>query len=480
MSGSCNRLVKASGFCAFVASCFSVFPLLAQAEFPELPVTMLQQWSPPLRERIQTACDKARRNPEDAASIGELGMLIHAYQQYDFAERCSQRAHDLDPESFLWSYYLGVLQSLAGKNEAAIDSLRKAVGLDPAYLPARLRLAESLFASGELQESGRLYQQAVKEYPDLPVSHYGLGRVEAARGDVSAALLHYQKACDLFPAFGAAHYALALAYRDLGEKAKAEEHFTLYQKGRTAPPAMEGPLLNAVKALGAGARHRLAEAINLESENRIQESIEEHERALELEPDLVQAHLNLLSLYGRLKQWEKAEEHFRAATAINPNLVEAHYNHGMLLSNQGRYAEAAKAFRRAVEINPFYSAAHNNLGQMLERLDDSGAAERHYRQAVENAPTNRLARFNLGRILAAAGRHKEAADQFLQILTPQDAQTPLFTYALASVYIRSGDLEKGIHYATQAKKMAKSMGQADLVSTIETDLKGLDLKAVRR
>ena len=72
----------------------------------------------------------------------------------------------------------------------------------------------------------------------------------------------------------------------------------------------------------------------------------------------MQAHVNLIRLYGTLGRPEKAEEHYRAATALNPGLAEIYYNHGVLLAGIQQPNEAAEAFRCAIDLNPAYAEAH--------------------------------------------------------------------------------------------------------------------------
>src|SRR5207245_6396554 len=101
---------------------------------------------------------------------------------------------------------------------------------------------------------------------------------------------------------GAAHYALGLAYRDLGEADKAREQLALYQKNKLAWPPADDRLLDAVDNLNAGAQYHLKKGIALESAGQMQAAIAEHERALEIDPKYAQAHVNLITLYGRLGQ----------------------------------------------------------------------------------------------------------------------------------------------------------------------------------
>ena len=275
----------------------------------------------------------------------------------------------------------------------------------------------------------------------------------------------------MYEAFGAAEYALALAYRDLGREEDARQHFALYQKHWLEAPPVEDPVLEQVRQLKGGALQHLAEGVRLGKTGDAQGSIREHEAALREDPKLVQARANLISLYARLQQWEKAEEHYRAAIALRPGLADVYYDYGVALSQQDRRREAALEFRKALEVNPYHSRAHGNLGALLLADGAADAAAGELEAALENDPGNRMAPFNLARVLGAQGRLDEAIVELQKILTPEDDETPRYLFALSAAYVRAGDREKGILYGQEAKRKAEAFGQSALAASIESDLR---------
>lgn len=478
------RARRRSGILAIITIFFSLacssLTLLYAQTLPGLPRLALENFGPAIREQVRKAYTDAQTNPRNAGAQGRLGMVLQAYEQYEHAEICYERARLLEPGAFQWVYYSGTVRAALGKHSEAAATFREALRLRPDYLPARIKLAESLLASGELSESQQLYESVLKKDPDSVWSHYGLGRIKAARRDLTAAVEHFRRACDLSKHFGAAHYALALAYRDLGQTSKANEHFSLYQKNKLVRPRFGDSLLDAVAELNIGAVEHLKKGANFEAAGQLEEAITEHIRALEINPQLVQVHTNLISLYGRRGQMEKAEQHYRESLRINPNQAESHYNFGVLLAGQNRYAEAAAAFRRSLEINPFYAEAHHNYGSMLEREGRLDEAMQSYRAAIENRPNYRLAHYHLGRILVHRGKMTEAINHFLQTLTPEDESTPTFMYALAAAYARSGNRQSAIKYAQKARQRAATLGQTELLALIERDLRTLEQTVERQ
>ncbi|MGH9429729.1 MAG: tetratricopeptide repeat protein, partial [Terriglobia bacterium] len=448
---------------------------------PDLPQLSLENFASPIRQQIQKASDNARANPQDATANGRLGMLLHAYQQNEAAAVCFERARTFDSKESSWSYYLGTVQAALGNHSEAVVTLRESLRQKPDYLPAQLRLAEALLASGKSEESRELYESILHKHPDSALAHYGMGRVKSGQKDLASALDHFLKACEISPNFGASHYALALAYRDLDDKTKAQEHLSLYQKDKLGWPVSRDPLSDAVQELRIGAHHYLKQGTILEAAGQLEQAAAAHERALEIDPKLEQAHINLISLYGRLRQPGKAEAQYKSLLALNPNLAEAHYNFGVLLTGQGRHSEASDAFRKALEISPFYAEAHNNVAFLLLNEGRLEEAARHFRSALENKPNYRLAHFHLGRILLHQNKTDEAIEHFQQTLGPEeDDSTPGYFYALGAAYARKGNRQSALEYIRQAQRRASALGQKELLGSIERDLRILEQSESRK
>ncbi len=443
------------------------------AALPELPEVSFEGFDSAARAGVEAAYRSLLRDPEDSLLNGRLGMRLHAYEDYHAAEACYRRAHLLDPGSFDWVYLLAVVELSLGKRADSISHLRASLELNPAYPAAGIKLGDALLAAGEVEESLQAYRAVLQKQPASWLAHYGLGRALLTRQEVEAGVQHLEKATSAPGGFGAAHYALALAYRDLGRRAEARTQLGLYREHQNRWPAAGDSLLDSVRSLKTGPREVLAQGVRLARQNHFEEAIGEHEKALQMDPSLVQAHVNLIRLYGELKQFEPAERHYRKLVELDPGQPDGHYNFGVILSSLERFQEAEEAFRKAIDLNPHFALAHNNLGYMLERLGRREEAADHYREAVRNDPTYRLARFNLGRTLVASGETEEAITELSRTLTPEDEETPRFLYALSAAYVRAGKLEEAHACAESAKQQATRWGQQGLAEAIEKDLQRL-------
>ncbi len=100
-------------------------------------------------------------------------------------------------------------------------------------------------------------------------------------------------------------------------------------------------------------------------------------RALELDPDMTDVHVNLgrqLHIAGELG---RAEPHYREAARLAPEDPTPHFNLGVLLEEVGRREEAVHAYRQAILRDPDFADAHCNLGLLLETLGRRLEAVRH-------------------------------------------------------------------------------------------------------
>ena len=368
------------------------------------------------RAELESAYAAATGDGADAAAAGRLAMLLHAHDQLDLADAWYRRARALDPRAFAWPYLSGVVRADGGDHAAAEDALRDALRLDPTYLPARLRRADALMHAGRHGSSRDEYLAIVRDAPETVQAHYGLGRALSLTGDADGAIQAYRRATELAPTFGAAHYALALALRAAGRTSEAGTHFTAYRHWGARHPAPHDPLLDGVRALNGTAREILVQAARVGKAGNLDESIELHLKALAIDPTAAQAHVNLISLFGRRGQSDLAERHYRTALTLGTSVDEAHYNYGVLLAVTGRTRDAAAAFEQALQVNPFHAAAHSNLGALLAREGKLELAASHYEQAIANNPAHTPARVNLARLLTATGRLEEARQRFEQAL----------------------------------------------------------------
>jgi TolB-like protein/tRNA A-37 threonylcarbamoyl transferase component Bud32/Tfp pilus assembly protein PilF len=138
-------------------------------------------------------------------------------------------------------------------------------------------------------------------------------------------------------------------------------------------------------------------------------------KALQLEPDLAEAHASLgvvLTHYDW--DWKAAEEHFVRSLELNPNSERAEDEYALLLIAIGRTDEAIRHARRAVELSPLGRQPLGELPWLLyfARRYDEAIAE--FQRAMDLDPDGQTAREGAANTYAAAGRDAQAFAQYQQ------------------------------------------------------------------
>lgn len=113
---------------------------------------------------------------------------------------------------------------------------------------------------------------------------------------------------------------------------------------------------------------------------------EAYRRAIELDPDHADAHVNLGRLLHEAGHPEAAQIHYRLALSARPQDSTAAFNLGVALEDLLRREEAIGAYERAIQIDPVNADAHYNLARLLEQSGKPETAIRHlliYRQLTK-------------------------------------------------------------------------------------------------
>lgn len=107
------------------------------------------------------------------------------------------------------------------------------------------------------------------------------------------------------------------------------------------------------------------------------EAIQAYRKALEVNPDLADAHLNLGRLLHETGGAAAAEPCYRRALAVRPDDSIALFNLGVALQDLERPQEAIEVYEKALELDPKLADAHFNLAGIYEKLGRNKAVIRH-------------------------------------------------------------------------------------------------------
>ena len=111
-----------------------------------------------------------------------------------------------------------------------------------------------------------------------------------------------------------------------------------------------------------------------------------YRRALEIDPYLVPALINLANIHYARGDIAEAQALYERAVALESDVFESHFNLGNIFHDLGRYPEAQARYREALRLNPAFADAHFYLAVTLEKNGQSQDAKPHWRAYQQLAP----------------------------------------------------------------------------------------------
>ena len=239
-------------------------------------------------------------------------------------------------------------------------------------LTVQSELAQSIAEKVEVTVTGKEHERLKAARPVAPEVYESYLKGQFAfdnshtRADVEESMVHFQRAIEMDPTFAPAYVGLAVASDDLGTVTVG------------APPAeVRAKAISAVR------------------------------RALELEPDLVDAHLVLANAQQEQWHWADAEAEYRRALELSPNSAEAHAGLASWLMCQGRTDEALAWARRGRELDPL-AVSGTSIGWILFQSHRYDEAIRELRSALAVQPDDADALMYLGFALVAKNQPADA------------------------------------------------------------------------
>ena len=118
----------------------------------------------------------------------------------------------------------------------------------------------------------------------------------------------------------------------------------------------------------------------------LEEAASWYRRALEVDPYLVAALINLANIHYARDELAEAQALYERAIGLESDFFEAHFNLGNIYHDLGRYNEAQACYKEALRLNPFYADTHFYLAVTLEKMGLSADARPHWRAYQQLAP----------------------------------------------------------------------------------------------
>jgi tetratricopeptide (TPR) repeat protein len=161
------------------------------------------------------------------------------------------------------------------------------------------------------------------------------------------------------------------------------------------------------------------------------------QRAVELDPNLAEAHASLADVFLHFdRDWQAADHEFRRSIQCNPEYALGYHWYANLLAAHGQHEAAHMAVMHALEINPvsIITLVWAGVTSYLARQFEESIS--HYQSALELEPDFSWAHMYLAQALEQKGSFKEALREFeitLQLAGRNDCVKAMkaHTYAVA-------------------------------------------------
>jgi hypothetical protein len=122
------------------------------------------------------------------------------------------------------------------------------------------------------------------------------------------------------------------------------------------------------------------------NEANVDEAAFAYRKALECDPYLVAALINLANIHYGRDDLAEAQALYERAIGLESDFFEAHFNLGNIYHDLNRFPEAQACYREALRLNPLYADAHFYLAVTFEKMGLSQEARPHWRSYQQLAP----------------------------------------------------------------------------------------------
>jgi TolB-like protein/DNA-binding winged helix-turn-helix (wHTH) protein len=176
-------------------------------------------------------------------------------------------------------------------------------------------------------------------------------------------------------------------------------------------------------------------------------------KAVEVDPNLSEAHLAMSQVLSYEWDWAGAQREIERARELDPNFTTYGYAYH-LLHSAGKPDEAVRWIKRSEELDPLSPLISANVGQILyfaRRYDEAIA---QCRKTLELDPNYAMAHIHLGQIYIRKGMYAEAVEEIQKAITLSE-RSPELIALLGGAYAAAGnrkEAEKVIGELTELSK----------------------------
>ena len=328
-----------------------------------------------------------------------------------------------------YDFILAKLAAQDSRYDEALSRLDKVIAHNPDNSVLEFERAMILIDASRLDAAEAALRKVTTSRPDFYDAQRVLGRLILDRAGtdktkVDDALSHLQAAYRLNPddiGTGMAVAQILLSTGRTGDAGKALE--SLLER---APDqrALNYTYAQVLTKLGRG-----------------DESRQYLERAVEVDPTFGPAILQLIDIYQKQNEWQKAADVMQPLINDDPMNLDLQRQQAFFFLRGGMTEKARTAFKNLVEADPKDTRSQFFLAEALNDLEQYAEADRIYRGLLEKNPGDAEVLASYGLSLTGQRKFDEASRTFNQLLATADLPDNL--QVLAKTQLAYIDLQKG-------------------------------------
>lgn len=217
-------------------------------------------------------------------------------------------------------------------------------------------------------------------------------------------------------------------------------------------------------------------AVSLESENKLEDSIQKYTQAITTNPNRYEAYAALGDVYLKLDNYVLAIQNYEKALKIKGDIVKTIFNLGVSYSKNYDSIKAISNFEKALTIQPENYEIKYNLANEYFNIKDYQKAIKYYKECIKSSEKSKnyievaKVKYNLANTYKANDELNKAIKEFIDSIKifPEFADAH---YNLAAAYAEKSENTKAIEEFEQYIKYTSSKSEKDRVKQIIKQLK---------
>jgi tetratricopeptide (TPR) repeat protein len=329
------------------------------------------------------------------------------------------------PENSAALYLKGLCLINKGELELAKGSLLKAVEVNPRLVEARLILAEFYLRSRDKELARKQIDSVLEILPENIQALTLLGNLRVLENDAKGAEEAYIKVTELNKDDAGAYMRLGVLYNMTN---RAEDAKGMLQKALEIDP-------NRVDALGI-----LVGLLAKEKkyDNAIELCNTYSAKAGDKKPLIAIIEYLRGNLFLEQEKIDEARGYFEKAIETDPNLLPPYEILATISLKDKNHMDAIKRYEEIIAKRPDYFAGYMKIGTIYDQLGDNKKAEEFYRKALSIKKDFGAAANNLAWKLAEKGENIDEALDYARIAKEQMPDNPSVMDTLGWIYYLKG------------------------------------------